>query len=172
MSIFTSSKNSFEGQLPGETTILLTRKHWLNLFVPLFINLLLILLPFVVYFIINSFSWYDKISSLYWFLATLLLLILWNLAFYNIMIYALNTVLVTNKRVIENKQEGLFKHRINELELDKVQDISIKVFGLLAELLSFGNLEIQSAGAKVKFSFTQLPHPQKIKNTIMKLKIS
>ncbi len=88
------------------------------------------------------------------------------------MIYALNTVLVTNKRVIENKQEGLFKHRINELELDKVQDISIKVFGLLAELLSFGNLEIQSAGAKVKFSFTQLPHPQKIKNTIMKLKIS
>ncbi|MBU4481075.1 hypothetical protein KKH59_02040 [Patescibacteria group bacterium] len=30
--IFTASKNSFEGQLSGEKTVLATRKHWFVLF--------------------------------------------------------------------------------------------------------------------------------------------
>jgi len=170
MSILTSSKNSFEGQLPGEKTVLLTRKHWLNLFFPLFVILLIVLLLFISYFFISSFNWYNMISSIYWFLVVISLLVLWTLAFYNIMIYSLNVVMVTNKRVIENKQEGLFKHTVNELELNKIQDMSVKVFGPLAEFLDFGNIEIQSAGAKNKFIFNQLPHPKKIKNTVARLK--
>ena len=171
MSILTSSKNSFEGQLPEEKTVLLTRKHWLNLFFPLSVILLLVLLLFISYFFISSFGWYNRISSLYWFLVSIFLLVLWTLAFYNIMIYSLNIVIVTNKRVIENKQDGLFKHTVNELELNKIQDMSVKVFGPLAEFLDFGNIEIQSAGAKNKFFFNQLPRPKKIKNIIARLKI-
>jgi len=170
MSIFTYSKNSFEGQLPGEETILLTRKHWFYLFAPLLSIFLLALLPLAIYFFVNSFSWYSKISSLFWFLTSLSFLTLWNLAFYHIMLYSLNTVILTNKRVIENKQEGFFKHTVNELELNKIQDISIKVFGPLAEFLDFGDIEIQSAGAKPKFYFTQLPRPEKLKNTILSSK--
>lgn len=170
MSIFTYSKNSFEGQLPGEETILLTRKHWFYLLTPLLVIFLMLLLPFLAYFLINSFSWYDKIASLFWFLAVLLFLILWNLAFYHIMLYSLNTVIVTNKRVVGNKQTGFFEHTVNELELSKIQDISIKVFGPLAEFLRFGDIEIQSAGAIPKFYFTQLPEPEKLKNTILSSK--
>lgn len=170
MSIFTFSKNSFEGQKEDEKTILLTRKHWLLLFGPLFLIFFIALLPFIVYFLISSFSWYERISSLFWFLTMALWLVLWNLAFYKIMIYILNTVLVTNKRVIENKQEGLFKHTVNELELEKIQDVSVKTFGILATFLNFGHLEIQTAAAIPKFSFTYLPYPKKIKEIIRKAK--
>ena len=86
------------------------------------------------------------------------------------MLYNLNTVVVTNKRIIENKQEGFFKHTINELEIDKIQDMTVKVFGVLAEFLCFGNIEIQSAGVQAKFFFNTLPYPEKIKETIMGLK--
>ncbi len=86
------------------------------------------------------------------------------------MIYFLNTVIVTNKRVIQNKQEGFFHHTSNELELNKIQDISVKILGPLATFLDFGDVEIQSAGAKPKFYLDRLPHPKKIKEVIMKLK--
>ena len=170
MSIFTSSKNTFDGQLPGEKIILVTRRHWLFLFTPLFCTFLVALLPFIGYLLINSLKWYANISSLYWFLTTVILLILWNIAFYQLMIYSLNTIIVTDRRIVENKQVGLFKHTINELKLTKVQDISVKVFGPFAQLLDYGNIEVQSAGAVGKFFFNYFPHPKKIKSTIMGLK--
>ncbi|MCD6550356.1 PH domain-containing protein [bacterium] len=84
------------------------------------------------------------------------------------MIYSLNTVIITNKRIIENQQLGLFKHVIKEIELKNIQDISIEILGVFAQFLNYGNIEIQSAGAIAKFNFTRLPNPQKIKNIIVK----
>lgn len=78
---------------------------------------------------------------------------------------------MTNKRIVENKQEGLFKHTINELELTDIQDVSVKIHGPIPQLLGYGNIEVQSAGATNKFFFNEFPHPKKIKSTIMKLKI-
>ncbi|MFQ6084461.1 MAG: PH domain-containing protein [Candidatus Aminicenantia bacterium] len=171
MSIFAPSSNSFRKQYPEEKTLLVTRRHWIILFAPMLFILFLALLSFVIHSFIESASWYDVISSLYWFLVAVWFLILWNLAFYSIMIYILNTVIVTDKRVVENKQEGFFKYTLNELELDKIQDISVKIYGPLAAFLDFGDIGIQTAGAQPKFYFTQLPHPEKIKETIMNLKI-
>ncbi len=85
--------------------------------------------------------------------------------------YFLNTLVVTNKRVIENKQDGFFKYTMNEMELERIQDITVKVFGPLASFLDFGDIEIQSAGTTNKFYLSRFPHPKKIKETIMGLKI-
>lgn len=173
MSIFNFSNNSFDGQVQGEKTILVTRKHWIFLFGPIILVFISALIIFTVYLFINNFEWYNKISYLYWFLSTLSLLVLWNLAFLHIMIYFLNTVIVTNKRIIENEQKGLFKHSTTELELDKIQDISTKIFGPAAQFLGYGNIEIQSAGPEVdNLLFYGIPNPQKIKETIMELKIN
>ena len=169
--IFTISEHSFEKQLPGETTILLTRKHWISFYFPIVVIVILILLPFIIYFLISSFSWYGAASSFYWFLATTYLLVLWNLIFYNIMIYMLNTLIVTNKRIIENQQLGFFKHTISEVALSRIQDITVSVFGMVAEFLKFGDLEIQTAGEEEKFLFHQLPNPQAIKDAIMAAKM-
>lgn len=167
MSIFTASTNSFRAQQPDETTILATRKHWITILQPAIIFLLLIFLPLVIYFLINSNSWFSLISDLFWFLATAYFLIVWNLFFYNIMLYSLNTVIVTNKRVLDNQQKGFFQYILNELEKDKIQDVSVKINGAFASLLDYGDIEIQSAGTQNKFYFKKLPHPQKIKEVIM-----
>ncbi|OGZ35835.1 MAG: hypothetical protein A3A94_01620 [Candidatus Portnoybacteria bacterium RIFCSPLOWO2_01_FULL_43_11] len=166
MSIFTISENSFEGQLPGEKVVFLTRKHWFAIFVPLFFSLILAVLPFALYFSINSSEFYGNNPSVYWFFVSVYFLILWNMAFYSVMIYSLNTLIITDKRIIENKQLGFFRHTVNELELEKIQDISVKVFGPVAEFLGFGNIEVQSAGAQAKFYFNQMPDPEKIKEII------
>jgi hypothetical protein len=173
MSIFNFSNNSFDGQVQGEKTILVLRKHWIFLFGPIVLIFILILIISAIYFFINNLEWYNKISYLYWFLSTLSLLILWNLAFLNVMIYSLNTVIVTNKRIIENEQNGLFRHLTNELELDKIQDISVEIFGPAAQFLGYGNIEIQSAGPEIdNFLFYGIPNPKEAKEKIMNLKIN
>jgi hypothetical protein len=166
MSIFEPSNNSFRKQNPEEKTILVTRKHRIILFSKISFLGFCVLLPFIIYSLINSFSWYSSASSVYWFLVSIWFLLLWNLAFYSIMLYFLNTVIITNQRVIENKQNGFFDYRANEMELSKIQDISIKISGSLATFLDFGDIEIQSAGAKAKFYFDTVPHPEKIREMI------
>lgn len=164
MSIFTKSKKTFENQLPDEKTIILTRKHKLVLFVPFLIIFILSFIPFIVRPYIP-----ESLSSIYWFLTLIYFLILWHLLFYNIMIYTLNTVTITNKRIIENQQTGFFRHKVDELEIHKIQDITIKIYGILPEMLKYGDLEIQTAGTMNKFVFTQLPHPKRIKNAIRRI---
>lgn len=82
------------------------------------------------------------------------------------MIYSLNTVIVTNKRVLDNQQKGFFNYVLNEVERSKIQDISVKIKGVFASILNYGDIEIQSAGTQNKFYFHTLPHPQKIKEII------
>ena len=169
MSIFSSS-NTFRKQYPEEKTVLVVRKHWCTLLFPMAILLLLTLLPFIIYFFVSLTSWYYLFFSVYWFLVSVYFLILWNLAFYNIIMYYLDTIVITNKRVIENEQNGLFKYTASEVGLGKIQDISVKVFGPLAEFLGFGDMEIQSAGTQTKFYFHKVPHPYKIRKTITDLR--
>jgi len=169
MPIF-SSNNSFRGKDPDEQVVLLTRRHWIRIFGPLFVLSLFALAPIWLYFFIGQSFWYQTFSDLYWFLSGLYFFILWNAAFYNLMIYALNTVIVTNKRVIENEQKGFFKYNLNELKLYNIQDISIKVYGIFAAILNYGDIEIETAGAEQdKFYFNALPRPRTIKTTIMNM---
>ena len=44
----------------------------------------------------------------------------------------------------------------------------MEVRGLIPTFLDYGNLEIQTAGAEAKFMFEQIPHPNKVKDIIMR----
>ncbi|MBU0476457.1 PH domain-containing protein [Patescibacteria group bacterium] len=166
-----TSKNTFKGQQPGEKTILATTRHWIVLFGPMIILVIFIFLPFIIYPYLSSQSWFFITSSLYWFITAIYFLILWHLAFFNIMVYALNTVIITNKRIIQNEQKGFFNYNTDELGINQVQDASAKIQGPFATLLHYGDVEVQSAAAQRKFYFDRFPYPEKIKKAIMDLKI-
>ncbi|MBU4481074.1 PH domain-containing protein [Patescibacteria group bacterium] len=85
------------------------------------------------------------------------------------MLYILTCAIVTNKRLIRIETKGFFKYERAEAELNKIQDISVKIEGIFPAFLNFGDLEIQTAGTIVKLTFPQLPNPQKIKEIIMGL---
>lgn len=166
MSIFTISRNSFENQRPGEEVILITRKHWIRIAVPMFLASLFALAPIVFLALAGPIEWYQNYRQFSPFILTVYYLFLWNIAFYRIMIYTLNTVIVTNVRIIENEQRGLFRHNTDEIALKNIEDSSVRIFGILATLLDYGGIEIQSAGATNIFHFKYLPHPEKIKKMI------
>jgi len=82
--------------------------------------------------------------------------------------YYLDVLIVTNKRIIDIEQFGLFSRDQASLPIKNVQDIKVKVVGLIPELLKFGNLDIQTAGEAKEFEIRDLRDPEKVKNIINK----
>lgn len=80
--------------------------------------------------------------------------------------YYLDVWLVTNQRVIDVEQLGLFHRRIASFRLDLIQDIKILVPGFLATFLKYGNIHIQTAGDFREFSIKNVADPYKLKEII------
>jgi len=69
-------------------------------------------------------------------------------------------VILTNKRIVDINQNGLFNRTIDELDILHVEDVSAKVTGFFGTMLDFGCVEIQTAGTARNFIFTNIPHPR------------
>lgn len=78
----------------------------------------------------------------------------------------LDVWIVTNFRVIDVDQQGLFSRNIATLRYENLQDITIDTSGLIATLLSIGKIEIQTAGAMREFSFSNVYKPEQVKLAI------
>ncbi len=83
--------------------------------------------------------------------------------------YYLDLLVITNDRLLHVDQEGIFARTISEVDLYKIQDITSTVDGFLQSMFNYGNLLIQTAGAVEKFSITNIPRPESLRQKILDL---
>jgi uncharacterized membrane protein YdbT with pleckstrin-like domain len=168
-SIFKSSSNSFEGQKEGEKVLLLLHRHPFTILVHLGLLGMAGLVPIFVGAIFWSYIFIENWFSLFLFISSIWYLGLWFAIFYALTIYILNTVVVTDRRIIDSDQHGLFNRQISELHSHRIQDVSIHTHGLIETVLRFGDVTVQTAGAERQFTFHQIPDPDKVKDVIMQI---
>ena len=77
--------------------------------------------------------------------------------------------IVTNERIIDIEQRGLFRRTTSELHLAAIQDVTSDVHGILQIGLDYGDVFIQTAGETGRFNFKNIPHPEKIKQRVLQL---
>lgn len=82
--------------------------------------------------------------------------------------YYLDVLIITDKRIINIEQKALFSRETASLRLDKIQDITININGILATFFSFGNIRIQTAGEQEEFMIHFIRDPESLKQTILK----
>ena len=83
--------------------------------------------------------------------------------------YFLDMWIVTNKRVIHVDQKNLFSRTITATRIDRVQDVRAKVKGIIATLLGFGDLHVQTAGAdSANMLINGIPRPNDVRLEILK----
>ncbi len=169
LSIFSQTHHTFEGKRDDETVEIFLYSHWIIMALKIIFYFFLAFLPLLpMIFFAREIVEYESVSvTLFALLAYYLLL--WSTLFYEAMIYLLDTWIVTNDRILDIVQRGFFYRTVSELNLAKIQDISVRMKGIMQTVFDYGDIEIQSAGTVNKFLFRQVSHPHMIKDEIMKL---
>lgn len=94
---------------------------------------------------------------------------LWSFIFTALTDYYLDVWVVTDKRVVDIEQHGLFNREVSEFGLEKIQDVTVRVHGIIATFFDYGNIYIQTASEGTSFVFKQVPKPYEVKNLILSL---
>jgi len=168
-SIFHDSPNSFEGQKQGEEVFMLLRHHPFTIIIKVLLFILAGLVPIVVWTISATlFPEYNWLH-IFLFISSVWYLILWLAIFHSLAMYTLNTVIITNQRIIDNDQHGLFNRKVSELHNHRIQDVSVHTNGLIETFLTFGDVTVQTAASEKQFVFHKVPEPERVKDMIMQI---
>ncbi|MCX6714210.1 MAG: PH domain-containing protein [Candidatus Uhrbacteria bacterium] len=157
----------------NEKIVLFLRRHWfavLSLVVS-FILLTVIPIGLAIYFWDTLSLWLAEpfFGVLLSVLISMYFLGVWLVTATGFTDYYLDTWIVTNERIINIEQQGLFQRVASELDLTTVQDVTAEISGVLETLFQFGDVEIQTAGEREHFEFRHVPHPEHVKEVIMQL---
>ena len=166
------SKYHFDGQREDEQILLVLHRHWFDILSQFFIILAMLLLFFGSYGL-TAFFYADidiqTFSTLFAFLRNLFFTFIWITFFIIWIDYYLDVWIVTEQRIINIEQKGLFARTTSELRLEKIQDVATNVKGVIPTFLNYGDVEIQTAAEQEKFLFRNIPDPYAVKDLIMKL---
>ncbi|OGE80649.1 MAG: hypothetical protein A2660_01000 [Candidatus Doudnabacteria bacterium RIFCSPHIGHO2_01_FULL_45_18] len=172
LSIFRESTNSFEGQKDDENIVLLLRRHPFTIYIRIGFYVLAFLVPIVAgvmfYSYLSVHNWFDT----FFFVSSIWYLGLWLAVFHSLTLYTLNTVLITDRRIIDSDQHGLFNRETSELHSNRIQDVSTHTNGMIETFLQFGDVTVQTAASEKQFVFHQVPRPDKVKDVIMQMTAS
>lgn len=93
---------------------------------------------------------------------------LWVYGFLIWIDYYYDLWIITDKRLINIEQDGLFSRKTSELDYAKVQDITVDVKGFFPTMLNYGDVQVQTAGEEENFLFRTISNPLGVKTLIMK----
>ena len=97
------------------------------------------------------------------------LLLVYIFFFFQFVDYYLDMWIVTNDRIIDIEQLGLFNRTISELDLFRIQDVTSEVKGIFATFFDYGNVSIKTASQNLDIVFHDIPHPNIIRKTLIDL---
>lgn len=164
---------------PDEKVILYVRKHWIFIAIDF--------LEILFYFFVPAiFIWVLQYNSLipdfilfgiaFNSLVNILLymwgILCWLLFAERFTDFALDFWIVTNKRIVDSELIKLFHRSLSTLELQDIEDISIKTSGFFSSYFAFGDLKVQTAGARNEFDMPKIAHPEYVQRTIFEAKLA
>ncbi|MBI5456313.1 HAMP domain-containing histidine kinase [Candidatus Kaiserbacteria bacterium] len=158
---------------PGEKILLKLRKHWIILLRDTIGTLIIGLIPGIVVPLIIA-----TVPSLYLdaigyaaiasFATALWLLVVWMALFALWTDYYLDLWIVTDRRIVNIDQVGLFNRQIATWGLDRVQEITVRSENFVQEFFGYGSIEIQTAGPSDEYAKVEgIPNPEKARNIIL-----
>jgi hypothetical protein len=160
---------TFEGKKDEENVVLFLHRHWYVLAGKISAIFALSLIPILALIVLGQLILSYKLIPLFTFLWAAYIMALWYYLFYALTMYTLDYWIVTNERIVNNTQQGFFNRNISELSIHMIQDVSVKLVGMVPTMLNFGSVEVQTAAKEGHFTLEQVPQPQSVKDKIMEI---
>ena len=159
--------------IPDEQLVYFLRRHPVTLLGIAFGMIVLLIAPFAIVWYFAQFQSAFLADPVMFPLLALggsaFFLFAWLFLFQNFLDYYLDMWIVTNRRVLSVEQTGLFSRTVSELRMYRIQDVTATVTGALHTLLDYGDVEIETAGEKMRFNFEDVPNPNRVAKTILEL---
>ncbi len=155
---------------PKEQILMVIRRHWYALTRHAAVLGSLVFIPFVLLYLAQTLGFYllkPEIRSAAYFVLTIYVLGLLLYAFIVWTDYYLDVWIITDKRLVDIEQRGLFSRTISELPMSKVQNVTMEVPGFISTVLRFGNLKVETASQST-FIIRDVPDMYRAKDLILK----
>jgi ABC-type multidrug transport system fused ATPase/permease subunit len=166
------SRRIFPSQQEGEDIYMVVREHWVHLMLKMLVWLffaaaMILFNRYAHQYLPQLFEGrFGQVTNLftqvYTLFLTLSLFLIW-------IFYYLNIQVITNIRIVDITQEGLFSHTVSELHIDKIEDVTSQTNGVFGTIFNFGHVFVQTAGTVERFEFQDVPNPAGIEKLILDL---
>ncbi len=159
----------FEGQDSDEEIILLLRAHPitnLSWIIPAF---LISLTPFFLPKLLQTVSTALPAipAQFIWSLIIINYLVVLIIIFEGFLFWYFNVHILTSKRVVDFDFHSLLYKNVDLAPLNNIQEANSHIKGILGVIFHFGDVFIQTAGARVAIDFYNVPHPHQVADLIM-----
>lgn len=161
------------GMQPEEEVVFFLRSHWFEIIPLIFGFFVVLILPFAAYFtILYTHPEFIEIKTnftLFLLGSSIFFLYAWLFLFQNFTDWYLDIWIVTNQRIVNIEQRGLFGRVMSELMLYNTQDVTSEIKGFIPSMFDYGNVHIQTSAEKTRFEFNNVEHPSFIAKRILEL---
>ena len=131
------TKLVFDGQREGEEVKFIFRRHFTTAKAGIIFLIVLIILGLVPLFL-----WKADARMFWLFVGFVLIGFIGFL--YSYMMWYFSVYIVTNQRIRQIRQKGLFKKTVVDLGLDKIQSISYGITSVIGGIIGYGTILIQT----------------------------
>jgi hypothetical protein len=157
-----SSTYTFEGQLPSEDVLLITKQHPFILLKPALISSGILLMPFALYVFmpINSFILYSLLICVI--VAPFNMYVAWYAWYHSMFI-------LTNRRILLQTQKGLTRKEMAGSGLEKIHRVTHHINGLLRTLGGYGTVTILTDDSQTALVLHDVDQPFAIQQEILQV---
>lgn len=156
----------------GENVIKVLHRNWFYLLTQFLILILMAAILFAGFFFLPLLFpelMEGEMRSLFLFGEITFILAVWLYGFLVWIDYYFDIWIITDERIINIEQKGLFMRQISEADYTKIQDVTAQIEGFLPTVINYGDVYIQTAAEKERFVFRTISRPYQIKDLLMQL---
>jgi len=148
---------------PGESIVRLVHRHWFFLALPLTLWLLATLAPPVLLLTLAARTGGPRLLDVVLTVISAVWLVALGMRTYFVWYaWAHDVWLITNQRLVDGQKRHWFSEEVSTADLVNVQDVALERHGVLATVLGFGDLRVQTAGEVEEFILRKIPRPQDV----------
>lgn len=146
---------------PEEEAIAVIHKHWTRLMPAIARILVACIIPsFFLKYILAS-----KTAS-FVYLAFIGVLILYFI--YSWVVYYFDVFVITDQRVIDIQQTGIFRRSVVEAPMSRIQDVTYNIAGFFATLFNYGRVTVRTA-SNSEVTMDSVSNPEEVHEIIVEL---
>ncbi|MFA7245040.1 MAG: PH domain-containing protein [Candidatus Magasanikbacteria bacterium] len=156
-----------------EKVIFLLRRHALTFLPIVLLFLLLLLIPVALYFMLNNLFPEilagEKTHATFILFSSAYYLSTYSFFYGRFIDFYLDMWVVTNDRIVDIEQHGLFHREITELDLYRIQDATATVKGFFATIFQYGDVNVKTASSNTNIIFRNVHRPNHVREQLIKL---